>query len=129
MPTDDEALIRAARDLSNKSFTRRNAAGFASSLADDYIAVTGDGGFLASRAECLKAFQQIIREPAKTAVLFERSPERIEVSIDHLRAAETGRWQGRRSDGSIAVSGTYMAVWRRETDGWKIRCETFVTLA
>ena len=60
-PTQDEANIRAARAHSNRSIARRNLLGVGDSLAEDFVAVIGDGSFVSSRAEVPQALQAGLR--------------------------------------------------------------------
>jgi ketosteroid isomerase-like protein len=124
----DEAAIRAARNFSNKSIARRNLAGVAESLDTDFVVVVGDGSFVSSREAYLKLFKQNFDSP-KTAILYERIIDRVEVSVSKPLAAEHGHWIGTAADGTIAFTGTYMAMWRHGAAGWKLRSELFVVLS
>ncbi len=123
----DEAEIRAARTFSNKSIVRRNLLGVGDSLAADFVAVIGDGGFVPSREAYLKLFKQGF-DASKTALTYERIADTVEVSATKPLAAEHGHWVATLPDGSVAYTGTYMAMWRQTADGWKIRSELYVTL-
>jgi ketosteroid isomerase-like protein len=123
----DEANIRAAREHSNRSIVRRNLLGVGDSLGEDFVAVIGDGSFVASREAYLKLFKQGFDAP-KTSLSYERIPDRIEVSTSDPLASEQGHWIAKRADGSITHTGAYAAMWRHTPDGWKLRSELFVTL-
>lgn len=123
----DEAEIRVARTFSNKSIARRNVAGVGESLDADFVAVIGDGSFVPSREAYLKLFKQDFDSP-KTSLTYERIADSVEVSATKPLAAEHGHWIGSRADGSIAYTGTYMAMWRHGALGWKLRSELYVTL-
>jgi ketosteroid isomerase-like protein len=127
-PAQDEAEIRAARTFSNKSIARRNLLGVGDSLAADFVAVIGDGSFVPSRDAYLKLFKQGFDAP-KTALTYERIADTVEVSATKPLAAEHGHWIATLPDGSVAHTGTYMAVWRHTSEGWKVRSEMYVTLA
>ena len=126
-PTQDESNIRAARAHSNRSIARRNLLGVADSLADNFVAVIGDGTFVPSREVYLKLFKQGFDAP-KTSLSYERIPDRIEVSTSDPLASEQGHWIAKHFDGSVAHTGAYAAMWRHTPDGWKLRSELFVTL-
>jgi len=126
-PAQDEAEIRAARTFSNKSIVRRNLLGVGDSLDADFVAVIGDGSFVPSREAYLKLFKQGFDAP-KTALTYERIADTVEVSAGKPLAAERGHWIATLPDGSVAYTGTYMAMWRHTGDGWKIRSELYVTL-
>jgi ketosteroid isomerase-like protein len=123
----DETAIRRARDHSNRSIARRNLLGVGDSLAEDYVGVIGDGTFVPSRAEYLRLFKQGFDCP-KQSLTYVRTPEIIEVADDRSLASEQGRWTATLPSGSAAHTGTYTAMWRHTTEGWKIRSEIFVTL-
>jgi ketosteroid isomerase-like protein len=123
----DEAEIRAARTFSNKSIARRNLAGVGESLDADFVAVVGDGSFVPSREAYLKLFKEDFDSP-KTSLTYKRVADSVEVSATKPLAAEHGHWIGTRADGSVAFTGTYMAMWRHSAAGWKIRSELYVTI-
>ena len=127
-PAQDEAEIRAARTFSNKSIVRRNLLGVGTSLAADFVAVIGDGSFVPSRDAYLKLFKQGFDAP-KTALIYERIADTVEVSATKPLAAEHGHWVATSPDGSVAHTGPYMAMWRHTSEGWKIRSEMYVTLS
>jgi ketosteroid isomerase-like protein len=122
-PTNDE--IRAARTFSNQSIKRRNLLGVGDSLAENFVAVIGDGSFVPSRAAYLKLFQQDFNSP-KTSLRYERITDTVQLSTTRPFAAEQGHWIG---TDAIVYTGTYMAMWEHSKDGWKIRSELYVNLA
>lgn len=126
-PTQDESNIRAARAHSNRSIARRNLLGVGDSLAENFVAVIGDGSFVSSRSEYLKLFKQGFDAP-KTSLNYERIPDRIDVSSDSSLASEQGHWTATSFNGSVAFTGTYAAMWQNTANGWKIRSELYVTL-
>jgi len=123
----DEADIRAARAHSNRSIARRNVLGVADSLAEDFVAVIGDGTFVPSREVYLKLFKQNFDDP-KHSLTYERIPDTIQVSATEPLAAEQGHWIATTATGKVTHTGTYAAMWRHTPDGWKIRSELYVTL-
>jgi ketosteroid isomerase-like protein len=127
MPTDNESIIRAARAHSNRSIARRNLLGVADSLAENFVAIIGDGAFVPTRAAYLKLFKQGFDAP-KTSLTYERIPDRIDVSSDSSLASEQGHWIATTFTDSTAFTGTYSAMWQQTPDGWKIRSELYVTL-
>ncbi len=126
-PAQDEANIRAARAHSNRSIARRNLLGVSDSLAENFVAVIGDGTFVPTRAAYLKLFQQDFNSP-KTSLRYERIPDTIQGSTTDPIAAEQGHWIGTDANGKTVYTGTYMAMWHHTPDGWKIRSELYVTL-
>ena len=130
MPQDHphhESTIRAARAHSNRSIARRNLLGVADSLAENFLAIIGDGTFVPTRAAYLKLFKQGFDAP-KTSLTYERIPDTIQLSTDNPLAAEQGHWIATDAAGNTAYTGTYMAMWHHTEDGWKIRSELYVTL-
>ncbi len=127
-PAQDEANILAARAHSNRSIVRRNLLGVGDSLAENFVAVIGDGSFIPSRAAYLKLFQKDFNAP-KTSLRYERIPNTVQLSTTHPIAAEHGHWIGTDADGNTVYTGTYMAMWQHTADGWKIRSELYVNLA
>jgi ketosteroid isomerase-like protein len=127
-PTKDEANIRAARAHSNRSIARRNLLGVGNSLAENFVAVIGDGSFVPTRAAYLKLFKQGFDAP-KTSLTYERIADTIQLSTTHPIAAEQGHWIGTDASNNTVYTGTYMARWQHTKDGWKIRSELYVNLA
>jgi ketosteroid isomerase-like protein len=127
-PANDEAEIRAARVFSNQSIKRRNLLGVGDSLAENFVAIIGDGTFVPSRAAYLKLFKQGFDAP-KTSLTYERIPDTVQVSASNPLAAEQGHWIATDANGKVAYTGTYMAMWAHSKDGWKIRSELYVNLA
>ncbi|MDE1163691.1 MAG: nuclear transport factor 2 family protein [Acidobacteriaceae bacterium] len=123
----NEAEILRARDNSNRAIARRNLLGVKDSLGEDYVGIIGDGTFVPSRAEYLRLFKEGFDHP-KQSMTYVRTPEAINVADDQTLAAERGHWVATLSNGSVAYTGTYAAMWRQTPSGWKIRSETFVTL-
>jgi hypothetical protein len=96
------------------------------SLAEDFVGIIGDGTFVPSRAAYLKLFKQHLDD--KKGLRYERVTDRVEVSSSAPLAAEHGHWIATHPDGTVAFTGSYMAMWRHESEVWKIRSETYVTL-
>jgi ketosteroid isomerase-like protein len=126
-PTHDESAIRAARTHSNRSIARRNLLGVADSLAENFVAVIGDGTFVPTRAAYLKLFKQGFDTP-KTSLTYERIPDTIQLSTAEPQAAEQGHWIATNAHNKAVYTGTYMAMWTHTPDGWKIRSELYITL-
>jgi ketosteroid isomerase-like protein len=123
-PADGE--IRVARRASNEAIRRHDLQAFAGSLDSDFGMVRGNGVFVPSREAYIDLFRHDFADPA--AVRYERIPDKVEISTAAPLAAEHGHWIGTRADGKRAYGGTYLAMWRRTDEGWKIRSELFVVL-
>ena len=122
-----EATIRALRARSNQAIARHNIDEFADSLDSDFVMVRGSGVFVGSKKEYVALFEHDFADPH--SVTYRRTPEKIEVSSAAPLAAELGRWAGINPDGTTGYGGTYLAMWRRTGQGWKIRSELFVVLS
>lgn len=122
---DAETEIRKARAHSNRSIQRRNLLGVGDSLAEDFVAVIGDGTFVPSRKIYLQLFKAEF--DSRDFLRYERAPDLVEVAGS--LASEQGRWTATRADGTVTHRGSYMAMWRQTADGWKIRSELYVTLS
>jgi ketosteroid isomerase-like protein len=122
----EEAEIRRLRVDSNSAIAKGDIAAFSSSLSDDFVMVRGSGVF-STRAAYIEAFAADFKNPE--AVRYERFTESVEISSAAPLAAEHGHWVGRLPDGRTAYGGTYLAMWRHSTGGWKLRSELFVLLS
>ncbi len=121
----DENLIREMRSASNVAIAAGDSKTFAMSLDQDFVVVTGNG-MLLSREAYVAAFAKDFEDPH--SVRFERITDSIEVSRSVPLAAEHGHWIGRLAGGPAIFTGTYLAMWRKVADGWKLRSELFVSL-
>jgi ketosteroid isomerase-like protein len=124
---DPQIEIRSIRQKSNRAIVQRNVNEFAESLSNDFVMVRGSGVFVSSKQEYLDLFKRDFADPK--SIRYERTPEKIEISSAAPLAAEHGRWVGLNVDGTVAYRGSYLAMWRHEQRGWKIRSELFVLLS
>lgn len=124
--SEPAAQIRDIRAQSNHAIQANDIDGFASSLAPDFVVVTGNGSFL-SRADYIAAFQKDFKDPH--SVRFERISQSIQLSSSLPLAAESGDWIGRVPGGPVLFRGTYMAMWRKSGESWLLRSELFVSLS
>lgn len=125
----DEAAIRAVRAESNAAIAAHDAARLAPTLAEDVVIVAGGGDGVIGRDAVLRRFAGAFAEA--DFVDYVRSPARIDVAGYGARAAERGHWVGRWRGplGETRMSGAYFAHWAGSGGRWRIRAETFVTLA
>jgi len=126
-PEDHEQTIRQARAHSNRSIARRNLLGVGSSLADDFVAIIGDGTFVPTRAAYLKLFKFGFDNP-KASLTYERIPDTIQIATPPNQAAELGTWIATTVTGTVTHTGTYAAMWRQTPAGWQLRSELYITL-
>jgi Domain of unknown function (DUF4440) len=121
----DQDSIQGMRRASNIAIAASDVTGFAVSLDQDFVVVTGNGSLL-SREAYIAAFAKDFEDPH--SVRFERIPDLIEISHSVPLAAEHGHWVGRLPGGPVIFSGTYLAMWRKAASGWILRSELFVSL-
>lgn len=123
---DPVAEIKAARAAYNAAIAARDAAGVRAALGENYVGIAGTGGEVISGADAMADyFARSFKVPGFLG--FVRTPDVVTVANPPSRAMERGHWSG----GSLSArfSGEYLAVWVPTPQGWKLRSETFVTLA
>jgi uncharacterized protein DUF4440 len=99
----DQDSIHGMRRASNIAIAAGDVMGFAVSLDQDFVVVTGNGSLL-SREAYIAAFAKDFEDPH--FVRFERIPDSIQVSRSVPLAAEHGHWVGRLPGGPVIFSGT-----------------------
>jgi ketosteroid isomerase-like protein len=124
--SDAAADIRAARARSNQGLASRSIQAFSETLADDVVMIRGSGVVVPTRQGYIDLIADDFKNP--DAFRYVRTPDAIEISAAAPLAAERGHWSGTGPNGAPAFGGTYLAMWRRTADGWKIRSELFVVL-
>lgn len=123
---DPVADIKAARAAYNAAIAARDAAGVRAALGDNYVGIAGTTGEAIIGADAMADyFARAFKTPGFLG--FVRTPDRITLANPAQRAVEHGRWSGGSTSGQL--SGEYLAVWVPTPQGWKLRSETFVTLA
>jgi ketosteroid isomerase-like protein len=123
---DAIAEIKAARSAYNAAIAARDVAGVRAALGDEYIGLAGTGGEKIIGADAMADyFARAFKTPGFLG--FVRMPDVVTMAVPPLRAMERGHWSGGSTSGR--VSGEYLAVWVPTATGWKLRSETFVTLA
>lgn len=123
---DIKAEIRSVRAAYNAAIAARDAAGVRAAFGDVYVGIAGSTGEAIIGADAMADyFARAFKTPG--FIGFVRTPDRVTVGTPPQRAVEHGRWSGGSTNG--VLSGEYMAVWVPTPAGWKLRSETFVTLA
>ncbi len=118
--------IKAARAAYNAAIAARDVAGVRAALGEGYVGIAGTGGEAIIGADAMADY--FARAFRTTGFLgFVRTPDAVTVAVPAQRAMERGRWSGGSLSGRM--SGEYLAVWVPTPAGWKLRSETFVTLA
>ena len=121
-----DACILETRALFNAAIAERDTSAFRTFMVEDVRVTTGAGDLLDSRA----AYQATIMGQAADPrfLAFVRTPEKVSSSRSHPLAAESGTWVGHWTAPEAHLGGVYLAMWRLEDDGCRIRSELFVTL-
>jgi ketosteroid isomerase-like protein len=112
--------IREARLEQNRAIAAGDVERAASFWTEDVSARRGLGAAVSGRDEYRKML-------GPSPVIYERIPEKIEVSKRWPLAFESGIWVGRASGAEI-VRGRYSAQWVKRDGRWLIRSEVFVAL-
>lgn len=122
-------LIRALRLQSNRAIQDRDLAGFGETMMPDIDVTRGSGSHLSSRDSVLASVRVQFNDP--NFLGYVRTTDSIQISTSNPLAAEHGHWAGRfkRPDGIQTIAGTYLSMWRKTDQGWKIRSELFVNLS
>jgi ketosteroid isomerase-like protein len=124
------AAIRLARERYNVAIVTRDVAGVRAMFTDDYKGIAGTNGDLVGGGEAMAAFfARAFATPG--FITYVRTPDVITVATPADRAMERGHWVGRSVSAKTetSITGEYLAVWVPVAGGWKLRSETFVTLA
>lgn len=126
--SQDEQLIREARERSNRAIAAHDVAGIAAEWMEDVHLVTSTSAQATGRQPNQQRMaQQFARRPDTVYV---RTPRAIESYAPWNVAAERGEWTGRwkEPDGALEIGGTYLAQWRKVGGRWLIQAELFVPL-
>ncbi|OYQ24976.1 hypothetical protein CHU93_14130 [Sandarakinorhabdus cyanobacteriorum] len=123
---DPVAEIKAARAAYNAAIAARDVAGVRAAFGDGYVGIAGTTGEAIIGADAMTDY---FARAFKTSGFlgFVRTPATVTVADPPARAVEYGHWSGGSTNG--VLSGDYFAVWVPTPQGWKLRSETFVTLA
>jgi uncharacterized protein (TIGR02246 family) len=128
-PPADEAAIRAVRAETNAAIAAHDSARLAPAFLEDVVLVAGNGDAVIGRAAMLARFGAAFDDD--TFVDYRRMPDRIDIAAGGDRAAERGHWTGHwhGDPADRRVTGIYFAHWVMRDGRWRIRAETYVTLA
>jgi ketosteroid isomerase-like protein len=117
------AAIRAARAAQNAAIATHDLDSVAQFWTEDVVVSAGLGRVIRGRADYQQAFRQ------DSGMVYERTPDHVELSAEWPLAFETGHWTGRRgAQGAPLIGGRYSAQWVRQAGRWLIRSELFVAL-
>ena len=123
--TTPEDAVRARRRQTNRLIAAKAVSRLTPFFDPSAVLIAGDGATIIGRAAIIEAFASQFADPNFLA--YERVTDRVSFDGAKDRAAEHGRWTGRWTGGP-AMSGDYLAVWRKVTGQWLIERELYVTL-
>ncbi len=122
------AAIRAARAHNNAAIAAHDTVAIRADYADAYTVIRGTSGQVTPGADAAAGeFASDFAAPGFVAYV--RTPDRITVANRGARAMERGHWVGTWHHPDARRAGEYLAVWVPVVGGWKLRSESFVTLA
>ena len=124
----DKGAIRALRLQSNRAIAAHDLAAFTPIFADDAVFVWSNGTSAVGKAGLTQFFARDFADPA--FVTYVRTPERLAVSDQGVRAVEHGTWTAikREARGETRYGGDYAAHWLKTAEGWRVRGELYVKL-
>ncbi|MCW5518102.1 nuclear transport factor 2 family protein [Muriicola sp. Z0-33] len=118
--------ILAVRNASNQAIKSYDNEKVLSYLTDDVLITTGNGTLLSGK----KALAEYIFEGGASKMYWVRDTKEIVVNEKRGLAWESGIWNAydpEKGDHSI-IKGNYSAMWTKESQGWKIKSQLFVSL-
>tara|TARA_R110000744_G_scaffold306138_1_gene414447 strand:- start:6428 stop:6874 length:447 start_codon:yes stop_codon:yes gene_type:complete len=123
--TNKEQIL-AIRNVSNQALKSYDNEKVLSYLTDDVLTTTGNGTLLSGK----KALAEYIFKGGESKMYWVRDTKEIEVNEKRGLAWEKGIWNAydpEKGSHSI-INGNYSAMWTKESDGWKIKSQLFVSL-
>ena len=120
----DESVIRALRADNNRAIAAHDLARFTAMFDDDAVFVWSGGGSAVGKAALARDFAEDFAEPG--FITYIRSPQRLAVSANRLRAVEHGTWTALKRQ--TRYGGDYTAHWARTSGEWRVRGELYVKL-
>jgi len=123
-----EREIRALRAASNQAIAAHDMKAFLPVYADDAGFVFSNASTASNKAGLVAVFARDFADPA--FVTYVRSPQRVSISQNGVRAVEHGVWTAlkRGPGGETRYSGDYAAHWVKDDAGWRIHGELYVKL-
>jgi ketosteroid isomerase-like protein len=123
--------VRTARAAQNRAIAALDTAAVASFWTEDVEIRRGLCVLVTGREAYKKLFNPDSAAIARgEELIYQREPERVEVSAHWPLAYEEGAWVGHlgRADGPPQISGRYAAQWVKRGGRWLIRGEVYVAL-
>lgn len=125
MTVEAGAAVRARRKLTNRLIAEHQAERLRPFLSPGMTLITGDGSVITGAQAVIAAFAGQFADPA--FVKYVRTTTDVAVDQDGARAAENGEWVADWK--GSAMSGRYLAAWRKVTGQWVLESELYVSLA
>lgn len=122
----NKAQILAIRNASNLALKSYDNEKVLSYLTDDVLTTTGNGTLLSGK----KALAAYIFDGGESKMYWIRDTKEIVVNEKRGLAWEKGIWNAydpEKGSHSI-INGNYSAMWIKESEGWKIKSQLFVSL-
>ncbi|TMM51449.1 nuclear transport factor 2 family protein [Maribacter algarum] len=123
--TNKEQIL-AVRNASNQALKSYDNEKVLSYLTDDVLTTTGSGTLLSGK----KALADYIIDGGESKMYWIRDTKEVLVNEKRGLAWENGIWNAydpEKGSQSI-INGNYSAMWTKESDGWKIKPQLFVSL-
>jgi ketosteroid isomerase-like protein len=117
------ALIRAARESSNRAIAKHDMDGIARFWHNNFVEISGNSTYLTGKDIIVADWKKFFKKNATETYV--RTPSQIVISTNDTLAWETGTWKGFNSS---SKGGNYSAMWRKSKNTWKIQAELFVSL-
>lgn len=124
-----EAEIRTRRAQSNAAIAARDTTAMRKHYLPDFTIMPGSSGAPSDLGAFMARIGTTFTD--STFVTYVRTPVTVAIGASGKRAAETGTWVGswNKPDGEMRLSGIYQAMWLPTPDGWRLKNESFVSLA
>lgn len=126
--TPDQTAIFARRHQTNQLIAARDAEGLKAYFDPKARVIAADGTLHDGADAILQTLARQFANPDFQRYL--RTADKVEVAAGGLKAAEyghaTGTW--RKGQGTVSMTGAYLACWRNQDGTWLIESELYVLL-
>ncbi len=119
------AAVRLARARSNAALAARDTNAIVATVSPSYHLISSRNAHANGRDGTLANWrQQFSTHPD---VSYVRTPSAVRIFAPWQMAEEVGTWVGRwrEPDGTVVISGSYTAKWRRIDGQWLLEAEVF----
>jgi ketosteroid isomerase-like protein len=127
---NDEASLRTARARLNEALMKRDTDAMARYWLPGVVTIGGNGSVVIGKKANVQLFKKEIFGSTEF-VDGVRTTDKFTISNNGQRAAESGHWLWRMTDGKEVASyrGTYLIYWKKSQDKWMINSEMYITLS